>query len=452
MGAGAGQRRRMRRRHGHDAASQFSANRLSLETNLVHQCRMSGDGSPAQLRRRALLGAFVALAAPAPVRAQADAGPRLGVILPGADRAAGMLARRAAEIGGELLARRGKPVSLRFTEAWGGADQVARSTARLVDEGAELLVVACSDATTEAALSVAERRAVPLIAATAIAPGLGDRGSRLLIRTGPTASQLVGRGLGLLRDLYAAASLGLPERLAIIHAGSADGRLVQRSVAAILPASGLTVSSHSEIAISPDGVTDRARRAELATALRLAAPDLVLLATPTAATASVLATIASAGVRIAGIASFGIAGLAAREIATLPGGVGDCHVTFSPWPDPAGAVTADVRALYERDGPPLPFAFAQGALGLVVDAVLLAGETAARHPASRGEGLAAALRGSVLVQKMMRGPPMRFDARGQNTAMPSVALQNRDGRPVVVLPREGAEAAPVWPNPALFKS
>jgi hypothetical protein len=56
------------------------------------------------------------------------------------------------------------------------------------------------------------------------------------------------------------------------------------------------------------------------------------------------------------------------------------------------------------------------------------------------------------MQKMMRGPPMRFDARGQNTAMPSVALQNQGDRPVVVLPRETAEASLIWPNPGLIKS
>jgi branched-chain amino acid transport system substrate-binding protein len=414
---------------------------------------MRGQGQPARLPRRALLGALAGLLAPAPARARRADPLRLGVILPGGDGAATTLARDGAEIAAELLSRRGRPVSLRFTEAWGASEQVMRSTARLVDDGAELLLAACGDATTEAALAVAERREVPLVAATAIAPALGDRGSRLLIRTGPTASQLVGRGLGLLRDLYASASLPLPQRIAYVHADTAEGQLVQATLSAILPASGLPLSRHDGIAVTAEGgALGQGQRDALLAALRAAEPDLILLAAPPAAAGSILAAIADGRLHPAGIASFGLSGLAAPEIIALPGKVGEGHVTLAPWPDPHSAITAEVRSLFERRRGAVPFALAQGALALVVDAVLLAGETATRHHAARGQALAAALRGSILVQKMMRGPPMRFDARGQNTAMPSVALQNQRGRPVVVLPREGAEAKPLWPNPVLERA
>jgi branched-chain amino acid transport system substrate-binding protein len=427
---------------------------------------MRGQRQPTRLPRRALLGALAALAAPAPLRASHPAAPALGVILPAGE--AGALARAGAEIAAEMLARRGRPLPLRFATAEGGAEPPARAVSRLVDEGAALLLATGGDAATEAALAAAERREVPLIAATAISPGLGDRGSRLLIRTGPTASQLVGRGLGLLRDLYAAASLPLPGRLALVHADTAEGRVVRASLAAILPAAGLALTGHAEIGLgagdpgqgNPGGTQhgreDAGHDAHLAARLREAAPDLVLFAGPPAAVGGVVAAIGASGVSVAGLASFGVGGLAAQEVIALPGKAGDCHVTFSPWPDPASAITAEARMLYERRPPApaetMPFSLVQGGLGLVVDAALLAGEGLARHPAARGQALAAALRGSVLMQKMMRGPPMRFDARGQNTAMPSVALQNQGDRPVVVLPRESAEASPIWPNPGLIKS
>jgi branched-chain amino acid transport system substrate-binding protein len=405
------------------------------------------------LPRRALLGAVAGLLAPVPARARRPAALQIAVILPGGDGRASMLARQGAEIAAELLSRRDRSVSLRFIEASGGAEQVTRATMRLVDEGAGLLLAACGDATTEAALAVAERREVPLVAATAIAPALGDRGSRLLIRTGPTASQLVGRGLGLLRDLYASASLPLPQRIACVHADTAEGQLVRETLGAILPISSLPLARYDGLGVTAEGGSIGQREPEaVLNALRAASPDLVLLAAPAAAAARILKAIAKGNLNVAGIASFGLSGLAAPEILALPDRAGECHVTFAPWPDPRAAVTAEVRSLFDRHGGPMPFALAQGALALVVDAVLLAGEAAARHPAARGHALAGALRGSILVQKMMRGPPMRFDARGQNTAMPSVALQNQGGRPVVVLPREGAEAKPVWPNPDLENS
>ncbi len=408
---------------------------------------MKGQRQPAMLPRRAVLGTFAAIAAPATLRAGHPGAHSLGVILPAGEL--GPLARAGTEIAAAILARRGKPLRLRFATAEGGAEQVSRATTRLLDEGVTLLLAACGDSTTEATLAVAERREVPLIAATAISPALGDRGSRLLIRTGPTASQLVGRGLGLLRDLYAASAQPLPQRLALVHADTAEGRLVRATLAAILPGAGLPVTQHAEILIGADGRDDQAEAASLAGALRRAAPDLVLFAGPATAAATLIAAVGASGAKPAGIASFGVSGLAAREVITLPEKAGECHVTFSPWPDQDAAITAEVREQHERRSPAVPFALVQGELGLVVDAVLLAGEGMARHPAARGLALATALRGSVVMQKMMRGPPMRFDARGQNTAMPSVALQNQDGRPVVILPRVGAEAHPIWPNPLL---
>lgn len=409
---------------------------------------MRRETYPARLARRAMLGALASLGVTGTARAQLHAGVSIGVILPGDDPAR-ILARQGAEIGATLLARRGFPVALRFAATTG--EMTARATTRLADEGVRILVSAADDGATEAALAVAERRDLPLIVATATAPGLGDRGSRLLLRTGPTTSQLIGRGLGLLRDLHEAALVRLPERLALVHGDDAAGRQVRETLAAILPASGMPIAHHAAIAIATAGVGEATARAALAAALGAASPDIVLLAAPPAAACTVLKTIAESRLRLTGIASFGITGLAAAEIIALPDNVGECHVTFSPWPDPASAITAEAKALYEAGEQPLPFALAQGSLGLVVDAILLAGEVAAGHPGSRGTALASAMRGSVLVQKMMRGPPMRFDARGQATALPSIALQNRGGRPVVVLPREVAEMAPIWPNPLLTK-
>jgi len=48
----------------------------------------------------------------------------------------------------------------------------------------------------------------------------------------------------------------------------------------------------------------------------------------------------------------------------------------------------------------------------------------------------------------MLGGPIQFDAKGQNNGIASVGLQNRGGRAVVVLPRDAAEMAPVFPMPA----
>lgn len=406
------------------------------------------DPSRAPWSRRALL-AGLAGAAAGPSRGSARAAPRIGVILPGYGPAE-RLAREAAEAAATLLAARDRPLTLSFSVARGGAAEVGRAAQRLIDEGSVLLVSACGDSATEAALAVTERRQTPLIVAAATEPALGDRGSRLIVRTGPTTSQLIGRGLGLLRDLYGQAALPLPQRLCLVHADTAEGRQVRDGLAAILPTSGLPVTGQAEIALAAGPAAAAAERA--AATLREARPDLLFVAAPPEAAARLVSAITSApgGAGLSGMASFGLPGLAAPEVIDLPGEAGAWRVTFAPWADPRSAVTAEIRRMLSRPDLPWRFETVQGEIGLVVDPVLLAGEALARHPNARGAALAASLRGSVLTQKMMAGPPMRFDSRGQNTALPSVALQNQGGAPRVVLPEGQAEAAPVWPNPTLY--
>jgi branched-chain amino acid transport system substrate-binding protein len=407
---------------------------------------MRGIGGPTLLGRRALVGAAPwVLAAPRLAKAQ-PAPIRLGVVLPSAWPDAEP-ARSGAEIAAELLARRGRPLSLRFAAA-AGAEAAERAATRLVEDGADLLLSACGEDETAAILATCDRRAVPLIACCANEPRLTDRGSRMIVRTAPTTSQLLGRGLGLLRDLHRDTGVPPPQRLALLHGTDAAGTLLFATLAAVLPAAASPVPALTGIPLSPGlEALDRTLAR-----LREAASDVVVVeAAPRLAAATITAIMAD-GIRPSGLVAFGLAGLAAQEVLSLPGGAGEGHVTFAPWADPNSPVTAEVRSLYARRRTAVPFAIAQGEVALAVDSVLLVAETAARHPGARGPALAAALRGGVLTQKMLRGPPMRFDQRGQNIALPSVALQNRRRAPVVVLPAEWAEAAPIWPNPALSKT
>ena len=49
----------------------------------------------------------------------------------------------------------------------------------------------------------------------------------------------------------------------------------------------------------------------------------------------------------------------------------------------------------------------------------------------------------------MIGGAITFNEKGQNVNLPSATVQNRNGRPTVVLPAENAELKPVFPMPGL---
>ena len=70
-----------------------------------------------------------------------------------------------------------------------------------------------------------------------------------------------------------------------------------------------------------------------------------------------------------------------------------------------------------------------------------------RAGSTDGTALADAIRKTSIAERMMVGGPISFDAKGQNTQISSACIQNRNGQPVVVLPKEAAQMAPVFPVP-----
>jgi branched-chain amino acid transport system substrate-binding protein len=83
--------------------------------------------------------------------------------------------------------------------------------------------------------------------------------------------------------------------------------------------------------------------------------------------------------------------------------------------------------------------------------VLIAADAFKRAGTGEPAALLDALRQTNLSEKIMLGGPIQFDAKGQNNAIASACVQNFKLRPTVVLPKENAEAAPVFPMPGWQK-
>jgi branched-chain amino acid transport system substrate-binding protein len=58
-----------------------------------------------------------------------------------------------------------------------------------------------------------------------------------------------------------------------------------------------------------------------------------------------------------------------------------------------------------------------------------------------------ALRKTKIDEHVMVGGPIEFDAKGQNVNIKGTVLQNLKRKPVVVLPKDAAEAELVFPEP-----
>ena len=85
--------------------------------------------------------------------------------------------------------------------------------------------------------------------------------------------------------------------------------------------------------------------------------------------------------------------------------------------------------------------------GFTFEAVQIAVDAYTRAKSTNGMALAEALRSTSIATHPMAGPAITFDAKGQNVRITSVALQNRNLEPTVVLPAEAAQLKPVFPMP-----
>ena len=70
-----------------------------------------------------------------------------------------------------------------------------------------------------------------------------------------------------------------------------------------------------------------------------------------------------------------------------------------------------------------------------------------RAGSANGPELMQAIRATNIKDHVMIGGPIVFDAKGQNPAIPSACVQNRNRTPTVVMPAENATMAPVFPMP-----
>jgi branched-chain amino acid transport system substrate-binding protein len=86
-------------------------------------------------------------------------------------------------------------------------------------------------------------------------------------------------------------------------------------------------------------------------------------------------------------------------------------------------------------------------VGFTFEAIMIAADAAKRAGGTASKALLEALPATNIAEHVMIGGPIAFDAKGQNNNIHSATIQNRNSKPVVVLPAESAETAPVLPMP-----
>ncbi len=395
-------------------------------------------------RRQMVAGATAAVFAPA-LRLSAAAPLKVGLLLPlsGALAREGQSCKRGADVSTGVLAQLGLPIELTVADTETNIDTARTRAEKLIADGAQVLVGAFDSAHTMAVAQVCEQRGVPLIINIAAAPNITEQGFRTVFRNFPTAGRLTTDGLSLIKDLLSVTGLKV-EKAAFLHNNDTFGQAMAGAIGKLAP--GLELPFAIGETIAYDGAA-RDYAVEIGRA-KASGADLVLMISHGEDAIKLIREMVKQRFEPKAIISPGSPGMYEAQFYKTLGKFGDYAITNLPWINPRAPLSKTLLAAF---GKQFPDALFEMNVGFTFEAILIAADAARRAGSTASKGLLEALPMTNLSEHVMIGGPIAFDGKGQNNNIHSAAIQNRDSRPVVVLPNENAEMTPVLPMPGWQK-
>ncbi|HRP27556.1 MAG TPA: ABC transporter substrate-binding protein [Burkholderiaceae bacterium] len=386
------------------------------------------------------------LAAPALVRAQPKT-LKVGVLLPrsGTQAFIGQSCQLGADISPGLI-REMYGVDLELMNADTETNvEVARSRAeKLINDGAQVLVGPFDSGAAAAIAQVAEQRKIPFIVNIAAAPQITEQGYKYTVRNFPTAVDLIHNGLALMRDLFQATNTA-PRKAVFMHVNDTFGTSMVKGIGAILPKLDYLPFKVVET-ISYDPAA-RDLSVEVAKAKATNA-DFIMLVSRLNDAILLVRELVKQRWSPQGIISPGSPGMyEAQFYKALGNKYSDYAISNVPWYNPNAALTKRVEAAFAKQFPKEKMMFHALNVGFTFEAMMIAADAFKRAGSADGAALNDAIHKTDITERMMVGGPIKFDAKGQNTQIASACIQNRNGQPVVVLPKDAAQMAPVYPVP-----
>jgi branched-chain amino acid transport system substrate-binding protein len=392
-------------------------------------------------RRRILAGATAtAIFAPA-LRLSAASPLKIGVLLPlsGALAREGQSCKRGADVSTEVLASLGLPVELVFGDTETNIDTARTRAEKLIADGAQVLVGAFDSAHTMAVAQVCEQRGVPLIINIAAAPNITEQGFKTVFRNFATAGRLTTDGLSLIKDLFKATGMKA-EKAAFLHNNDTFGQAMAGAIGKLAPTLDLPFQIGETIAY--DGAA-RDYAVEVGR-VKASGADLVLMVSHGEDAIKLIREMVKQRFEPKAIISPGSPGMYEAQFYKTLGKYGDYATTNLPWINPKSPLSQKLLSVFTKQ---FPDALFEMNIGFTFEAIMIAADAAKRAGSTASKALLEALPATNIAEHVMIGGPIAFDAKGQNNNIHSASVQNRNSKPVVVLPSENADMAPFLPAP-----
>ena len=357
----------------------------------------------------------------------------------------GQSCQKGADLAPELLRQLlGVDIELMNADTESNVDTARTRAERLIEEGAHVLVGAFDSGHTAAIAQVAEQRGVPLIVNIAAAPQITEQGYKFVFRNFPTAPEIGRNGLVLIGDIFREAKVA-PKTAVFMHVNDTFGQSMAKGVAALLPKLSLPfkLARHHLLRSGGQGPDGRGVEGE-GDQRRLPAAGLSPERRHRPAARDGQAALEPDG--------RGQPRLARPVRGAVQQGAGQArrllHLATRVWFNPKNEITHAFAAAFKKQNPKDEFAFHGINAGYTFDAILIAADAFKRAKTHRSEG---ARRGDPADQhpatdRVTFGGPIKFNAKGQVEGNRSVVIQNLNGKPTVVLPKELAEGEARLPD------
>jgi branched-chain amino acid transport system substrate-binding protein len=391
--------------------------------------------------RRDLLKAGAAAASlgfPAILRAQTST-LKVGVILPlsGPISFPGLASRRGMDLAVKMFAEQGQRIEVQAVDTESKPENGRIAAERLIRDGASILVGAWDSGTTISAAQAAEAAKVPLVVFVASAPQITEQGFTQVFRNFTPSTQLTRDAVNHVKNLEKTTGRDIKTAV-IMHTNDTFGTAVNAAVTALWKQLDVPFQIVDTISYS---LAARDLSVEVAKA-KAAKPDILCPITRVNDAILIVREMVKQDFNPMGIIGPGSPGPYEKPFTDALGKYADDYITNVPWYDPTRPLTKRVLERWAKDHPNERFELNSGfgweGIQVVADAWKRAGSN---KPAD----LHSALKATNIADHVMFGGPIQFDAKGQNNNIGGAMLQNQGGQPVVVAPREIAQAALRFP-------
>jgi branched-chain amino acid transport system substrate-binding protein len=393
-------------------------------------------------RRTVLKGAAAsALVAATPIGRLRAADPvKIGVILPTSGVLAfpGQASRRGVEYGAKWIAETGGP-AMKFiyvdTESRPENGRVAAE--KLINDGCSMLIGAWDSGTTISAAQAAEAAKVPLLVNIASAPQITEQGFTQVFRNFTPGPVLVANAVKRIKELSSLTGVQ-PKTAVLLHVNDTFGEAIAKGVNVLWDKLGVDIEIVDQIAYD---VKAKDLSVEVAKA-KASNPDILLPVTRVNDAILIVREMVKQDFNPMGIIGPGSPGPYEKAFTDATGKYGNEYMVCVPWYDPSNERTREIVSRFHQENPDQRFELN---VGFSFEAVQVAADAISRAQSADPVALHSALQDTNLEEHVMYGGPITFDEKGQNNNIGGVMLQNQNSEPMVIGPKEIAQAEPVFP-------